>query len=162
MGSTYLSVTQIVLVSQHIAIPEHFPYQYALGQETYDQFLGRTVSSYQAYRFIENNISRQPKILSLDNDSRLYTNARIFDYNSKEGWDLFHSSSDSDWFANQLKQLRYTHLLVFTPEIYSRPGLYKTEALSDEFLYKHTNIIYAHNQTLVYQLIWVRLFWNDM
>jgi hypothetical protein len=154
LGAIYLISTQLVLIVRHGEIAERYPYRYVLGRETQDAFLSRAVFNYDAYRFMEKRIPPPLKILSIGNELRLYTSAKIYAplFSSEARYLLRNISSSAELFR-QLKLLNYTHLILYPPEIPQRPEIYTSPALDNEFFYRYTRPIYTHNQLTVYELI---------
>lgn len=85
LGLMYLAAVGMAsIVANRWNAAERYPYRVALGLESGQEFLSRTVSAYDALVFLDRLEGNPPKVLSVGNEFRLYTRAQIESMNGSQ------------------------------------------------------------------------------
>ncbi|MEA3349780.1 MAG: glycosyltransferase family 39 protein [Chloroflexota bacterium] len=152
LGLIYVFSTRLAFTVRWWEIPERYPFQVWLGQEQPQAFVERVLPVHGAFEFLDQRGS--PKVFSVGNELRYYTNAEIHGvFFSKRAYQALHQADTAEQLAANLAREKYDYLLIYPPEQNHRPEIYLAPALNKEFFEKYTRLEYAHRQVYVYRFL---------
>jgi hypothetical protein len=124
-------------------IPERLPYRVAFGLESREEFLSRTLRTYDAYAHIDQTYGKDARILAINDHVRLYSSGIVETHNGPYIRPLIRADSYED-AANEIKQRGFTHLLINRRNMPSH--LESVAIVQRAFLDEYTSLEYAHNR----------------
>jgi hypothetical protein len=147
----YLYTTRLTTL---IHIPQYLPRlpaAVALGFADRQEFLSENINVYQALQYLSNR-EPAPKVLSLGNEFRYPTTARIYGIVfSNEVRQILAGNPDSETLSKRLAEAGYDYILINEPEM-ATSGLYKPGyVVTPEFLRRYAHLEFTHNQVDVYR-----------
>lgn len=144
-------VAQVIIIpSQFWSISERIPVGIALGVETRDEFLNRSLREYPAACHLNRVVRPGEKILGVSTDeARFYLNAPLG--SPTETWELVPILSDPvpARVADDLARKGYAYLMVDTLDPMSKLPF---SFLSREFLDRHAKAVFQGSGIAVYRL----------
>lgn len=155
LGLMYLAAVGMVSIgANRWNAAERYPYRVALGLESGQKFLSRTVGAYDALVFLDRLEGNPPKVLSVGNEFRLYTRAQIESMNGSQHALALVRTADIRTLVAKLGAEGYTHLLVNRTDVNNqRPAFKSVPLLSADFLSRYARLEFARNGFEVYQFI---------
>ncbi len=149
LGLVYLFSTRLAFTVRWWEIPERYPVQVWLGEETPEQFVDRVLPVFGAFEHLDHQ--GRFKVLSVGNELRLYTDSEIYGvFFSKEAHQTFHATT-ADELAQNLRQGGYDYILIYPPEQQHRPDVYTSPALNDDFFTRYTRLEYSQKDVYLYR-----------
>ncbi len=151
---TYIFGSRLGLIARISELPERFPVQVVLGLEGKEAFLERAIPVYDALQYLRQLDDGAPKVLSLGNEFRFYTTARIYGIQfSTEARQIVNEALGSADLAQRLADKGYTYLLINYPERDYNPKSYDPPAVNQEFISRYTQLVYYKNRIAIYRLL---------
>ena len=148
----YLGATRLAYTSWSSPIQELFPYRLALGLETPSQFLSRALWVYDALQYLDENAS-EPKVLSVGNEFRLYTTARIYNiFGSRQAQSFAAVAAPGANLAEELMRQGFDYILVDQNQIYNHTAMYTLPVTDHAFLEQFARLEFTAHQVYVYRL----------
>jgi hypothetical protein len=132
---------------------ERFPYRVSFGLESREQYLARAIPVYPTLRYLDEHAPEGVEVLSIGNDYRLYTKARIFGLSGHPTTlqDLAPRGGDVE-MARHLEARGYGYLLV-NREVAKTPDAKRSlEDFMSGFLRQHADLEFAARGVLLYRL----------
>ncbi|MBC8496145.1 MAG: hypothetical protein H8D37_00650, partial [Chloroflexi bacterium] len=149
LGVVYIFSTRLAFTVRWWEIPERYPFQVWLGEESPEQFVDRILPVYGAFEYLDSQ--GRFKVLSVGNELRLYTNSEIYGvFFSKEAYQVLHNARCADELAQNLAGGGYDYILIYPPEQEHRPDIYTSPALDGDFFERHTRLEYNQNDVYLY------------
>jgi hypothetical protein len=151
LGFAYLYSTRLALTVRSWDIPERFPYTVAFGLEEPQHFLSRALPVYDALQYLNNQGDGNHKVLSVDNEFRMYTTSQIYGTNLSLQVANILKAKDQQDFTNFISDQGFDYLLVNLP----RARLDKLDhiaLLEPDLLSNYAILEYAQNNIYVYHL----------
>jgi 4-amino-4-deoxy-L-arabinose transferase-like glycosyltransferase len=130
-------------------IPERLPYKVAFGLESRQEYLSRTLQTYEAYQYVDQVYGNDAHIFTTD-EVRLYSSGVVETIYSPLARPLLLTSSYED-AADRIKRRGITHLLINRNQFPTH--LESTAIYQRAFLNKYTSLEYAHNNVEVYRIL---------
>jgi hypothetical protein len=148
----YLAATRWVVTRSNWQIPERYPYDVALGWTSPQAFLSRAVDAYDAFQFL--NTKGHPEVLSIGNDYRLYTNARIIPVGAQvEPRGKIPPIAAGPGLAHELQHRKFDYVLINQNAIRLSPQEYSGIGIHDpSFLARYAQLAFSGQGVLVYLL----------
>lgn len=154
LATGYILSTRMILTVSLWSNANRYPVKYLIGQQTDEQFLSETLPVYEALRFLD-DAAPNAKVLSLGNESRFYTRARIFGpVFSPEARSIVMQSSSQEELIRSLRESDYEYILIFPGGQRKDKEFYTSKYLDDRFYEEYTRLIFAMNTVSVYRLYW--------
>lgn len=163
----YFLSTRMVFTSSGWQISERYPYKVAMGFESPEAFLSRTIAAYDALQFLSGEGDGNHKVAAFGTESRIYTTAEIHTvYDSFEILNILDSSPSLETLAEQLKQAGYDYILydqegyAFSEDtrLLEEPLLSRytedTRLLEEPFLSRYAQLVFSRNHVELYKLVW--------
>ncbi|MBL7163404.1 MAG: glycosyltransferase family 39 protein [Anaerolineales bacterium] len=151
-GVVYIFSTRLAFTVRWWEIPERYPFQVWLGEESPEQFVDRILPVYGAFEYLDQQ--GRFKVLSVGNELRLYTNSEIYGvFFSKEAYQVLHSAASADELAQNLEGGGYDYILIYPPEQEHRPEIYTSPALNQDFFERYTYLEYNQRDVFLYRFI---------
>jgi hypothetical protein len=150
LGACYLYSTRLTTIVHIAQYQPRFPLAVALGFADRQEFLSDSIPAYQALQYLSDR-EPAPKVLSLGNEFRYYTTARIFGIvfsNEVRQW--LASNPDPPTLAKRLAEAGIDYILINEPEM-STSALYSPGyVVTPEFLRRYARLEFTQNQVDVY------------
>ncbi len=148
----YLFSTRLAFTVRWWEIPERVPIRLLIGEETADSFVERVVPVYGAFKYLDSQ--GEFKVFSIGNELRYYTRSTIYGVMfSKEAYNILHEARTPASLAVALTSAGFDYLLIYRPEQDFRPRIYTSPALTSDFYFKYTKLVYAHRGVELYRLL---------
>jgi len=152
LGVVYIFSTRLAFTVRWWEIPERYPFQVWLGEESPEQFVDRILPVYGAFEYLDQQ--GRFKVFSVGNELRLYTNSEIYGvFFSKEAYQALHAATTADELAQNLEDGGFDYILVYPPEQEHRPEIYTSPALSGDFFERYTRLEYGQKGVYLYRFI---------
>jgi len=152
----YFLSTRMVFTSSGWQISERYPYKVAMGFESPEAFLSRTMAAYDALQFLSGEGNGNHKVAAFGTESRIYTTAEIHTvYNSFEIQNILDRSPDLETLAEQFKQAGYNYIL-YDQEGFADSDVSSedTRPLEEPFLSRYAQLVFSRNHVDLYKLVW--------
>lgn len=151
----YLFATRLVFTTCGWQISERYPYTVALGIETPQAFLSRTLPVYDAFQYLNQEGDGNHVVASFGNEFRLYTTSRLYSSlvlstNLQIIPKMMANANTPDQLAEQLDQNGFDYILIDSSKITKAELASKYPALNDDFFKKYTRLEFARNNIFVY------------
>jgi hypothetical protein len=132
--------------------PDRFPHPVSFGLESREAYLARTLPVYDALRFLDRQAPGD-KVLSIGNEFRLYTRAKIFGLSGAPQTlaDATTNRTDAE-LARYLAERGYRYLLVNHGSIPSRSWMGNLPILQGSFLRTRAQLVFTAHEVDVYCL----------
>ena len=151
LSSGYIIATRLTLTVTLWSDDERYPIRYLIGRQTSEQFLSETLPVYEALRFLDKEAPND-KVLSLGNESRGYTSAKIFGpIFSPEARKIMMNSSNQEDFITGLIEKEYDYILIYPSGQRKDWEFYTSPYMDDYFFKSFTQLVFARNTVLVYK-----------
>lgn len=99
-------------------LPQRLPINYFLGRESSQAYLSRTLSVYDAFRFIDAQPGGPHRVLSVGNEFRLYTQSQIDAiYDTPDAQQMLTAAQTPADLARAMSERGYDYLLINQPEV---------------------------------------------
>lgn len=156
MVLVYLFSTRLPLIVRPADnLAQRFPVNYFLGRESREAYLSRTLAVYDAFRFIDSQPGGPHRVLSIGNEFRLYSQARIDGVYDVPGAGAMLSTAQTPAaLAQSLAQAGYDFILLNQPEVDFRPWKYSDPypiLKNTDFLNLYGVLAFAQNGMYVYR-----------
>jgi hypothetical protein len=132
-------------------IEDRYPLRVALGTESYQSFLSRSVRVYDAYGFIDREYPGVHNVISIGNEFRLYTRSRIFGLGSFQVGADVGALPPGPSLAEHLRKRGYEFMVVDQAHLDARPGLARLPVLNKVFLQQFATLEFARPGVYVYR-----------
>jgi len=153
LSSGYIIATRLVLTVTLWSDDDRYPVRYFVGEQTSEQFLSETLPVYDALRFLD-KVAPGKKVLSLGNESRGYTSAKIFGpIFSPEARQIMMNSDSQESFLKALIENKYDYILIYPSGQRKDWEFYTSPYLDDNFFESYTQLVFAKNTILVYKFL---------
>jgi hypothetical protein len=134
-------------------IPERFPYRAALGIETRERFLSRSLPIYDALVFLNSQEGGGAKVLSIGNELRFYTTAQIEGISGSRTARRVLDITDGAELSAFLRDQGYQYILINQSTAQRIPGAGKIPILRSDFLSRHAQLQFGRNNVFIYKVL---------
>jgi hypothetical protein len=149
----YFVAGRVIYTVWNWNLPERVPLTIALGKETPEQFLSRTVTVYDALQFINRRASPHSRVFSAGNEFRLYSSADIVGLlGSRDARAMMLQGPDSE-LAESLDREGFDWLLVNRGPVRADEGLSALPVLDPEFLRQFATLEFSQKGIEIYRLV---------
>lgn len=152
---SWLTLTRLTVTSWFFSIPERYPYRLVLGLESSEEFLSRSIRSYDALRYLaqQSEGDRGIKVFSVGNEYRLYAGrAAIYDIIGSPLAGMLASLPPGGLLASTLAEHGFTHILVDQNRLDVVPSWSQVGAVNTSFLQQFAHLEFARNRVYVFGL----------
>ncbi len=151
LSSGYIVATRLVLTVTLWSDDDRYPVRYLVGKQTSEQFLSETLPVYDALRYLD-KVAPGKKVLSLGNESRGYTSAKIFGpIFSPEARQIMMNSNSQESLLKALHENNYDYILIYPSGQRKDWEFYTSPYLDDNFFDSYTQLVFAKNTISVYK-----------
>lgn len=147
----YLAATRGVDARWGQTPPDGYPYRYALGLETRDQFLGRALGEYRAFQFINDELGTSARVLSVFTAQRFYLLGELDDGTAPYARCLAQFPPGPE-LARTLNDLGYQFILVDWNAARRGSPLSRLPYANRQFLDRYTEEAFVDRRVAVYRL----------
>ncbi|MGA2819478.1 MAG: glycosyltransferase family 39 protein [Anaerolineales bacterium] len=152
--SAYLATTRLVDIEFNWQIPERYPYRFALGLQSAEEFLSQNFREYDAFQFLNQQGEGAHKVLSIGSQFRLYTTSRIFGV-------LGAPATEDEAFtlppglnlAQNLQRLGYGYILIDQSFVEYHPDWYQIPVMDKAWLAQNARLVFSRHDVFVYRLL---------
>jgi hypothetical protein len=132
---------------------ERFPCRVSFGLESRDSYLARSLPVYGALRRLDRQAPDGAQVLSIGNEFRLYTKARIFGVFGAAAAlrDAGVRGTEAE-LARYLEERGYRYLLVDRASMKAHPWMRDLAILNDSFLRAHAELVFTARDVSLYRL----------
>ena len=158
LGLTYLFSTRFPLIARlYDNLPQRFPLNYVLGIESRDAYLSRNLAVFDAFKFIDEQLGENHRVLSIGNEFRLYSRSRIDGvYDVPEANLILLEGGTAAELAQLLARSGYDYILINQPEVDFRPWKYSIPypvLKESNFLNKYAELLFVEKGIYVYHFL---------
>ena len=145
VGLGYVLGTRWVLTGQWVrSQPDRYPLRLALGLETPEQYLSRTLPVYDAFQFLAQVGDGRHRVLGFDMDFRLYTESRVESVKVEKLLSTGNGETSSEETARELARRGYEYIVV---------AFRRGKPLNQAFLARYGRLVYGRHQVFVYRFL---------
>ena len=150
----YFFSTRLVVTSSGWQMEERYPYRVALGLETPDAYLSRTLPAYDALQFLNDNADAEVKIASIGDETRIYTQAdvRTFYFSGELAKILTNPQTPINEIARGLQAQGYRYVLYHPAGVAESDYPIDRQLVGKAFLKKYARLVFARNDVFLYEL----------
>ena len=154
LSMLYIGSSRVLFTLRGWQILDRYPVGAALGFEPQDQFLTRAISVYPALQYLNRLPENQVDVLSIGNESLLYTTTRIHSpFISMDAAVLLEQEYSPEKLAEVLLSKGFDYILV-DQEMVRRYNLEYYNVLQEDFLRQYTRLIFAwDDKVFVYKIL---------